>query len=179
MFVITLSFSCFFLSLLSWCTNFVNIYYLFHVRNDPPTRGVLALNTNFVRVKRPLSYKLVWQSGPPRTNGFHRNKEDSKNKPFNVDDICSVWLPVAPVGYVAMGCVVTSGTAQPPLSSVFCLTASLVSSCNIRDCVALRSNKDNLTYLLYLTVLLCGYRDCMLMLIYIIFQSYFSGVRLI
>ncbi|KAK3153327.1 hypothetical protein QOZ80_2BG0170820 [Eleusine coracana subsp. coracana] len=110
--------------------------------NDPPTRGVLALNTNFVRVKRPLSYKLVWQSGPPSTNGFHQNKEDWKNKSSNVDEICSVWLPVAPVGYVAMGCVVTSGTAEPPLSSVFCLTASLVSSCNIRDCVALRGNAN-------------------------------------
>jgi vacuolar protein sorting-associated protein 13A/C len=144
MFVITLSFSHVFLSLLSWWKNFVNIHYFFHARNDPPTRGVLALNTNFVRVKRPLSYKLVWQSGAPRTNGFHQNNEDSKKNPSNVDELCSVWLPVAPVGYVAMGCVVTSGTDEPPLSSVFCLTASLVSSCNIRDCIALRSNNDYL-----------------------------------
>ncbi|CAD6212089.1 unnamed protein product [Miscanthus lutarioriparius] len=109
--------------------------------NDPPTKGVLALNTNIVRVKRPLSYKLVWQSGSPRTNVFHQN-EDSENKISNVDQLCSVWLPVAPVGYVAMGCVVSSGTAEPPLSSVFCLTASLVSSCNLRDCIALRDNAN-------------------------------------
>ncbi|XP_062205491.1 uncharacterized protein LOC133907454 isoform X2 [Phragmites australis] len=110
--------------------------------NDPPTKGVLALNTNVVRVKRPLSYKLVWQSGPPRTNDFHQNEKDSKNKLSNVDQLCSVWLPVAPVGYVAMGCVVSAGTAEPPLSSVFCLTASLVSSCNLRDCIALRGNAN-------------------------------------
>ncbi|WVZ57683.1 hypothetical protein U9M48_008037 [Paspalum notatum var. saurae] len=102
--------------------------------NDPPTKGVLALNTNSVRVKRPLSYKLVWQSGSPRT--------ESKNKIYNVDQFCSVWLPVAPVGYVAMGCVVSPGTAEPSLSSVFCLTTSLVSSCHLRDCIAVRGNAD-------------------------------------
>ena len=131
----------------------------FHLRNDPPTKGVLALNTNIVRVKRPLSYKLVWQSGSPRTKVFHQN-EDSENKISNVDQLCSVWLPVAPVGYVAMGCVVSSGTAEPPLSSVFCLTASLVSSCNLRDCIALRSNIYYLNLFLYL---LYGYRYFTLM----------------
>lgn len=108
--------------------------------NDPPTKRVLALNTNVVRVKRPLSYKLVWQSSSPRTNVFHQNERDSKNKLSNVGQLCSVWLPVAPTGYVAMGCVVSPGAAEPPLSSVFCLTASLVSSCNLRDCIALRDN---------------------------------------
>ncbi|KAF8689392.1 hypothetical protein HU200_041935 [Digitaria exilis] len=108
--------------------------------NDPPSKGVLALNTNVVRVRRPLSYKLVWQSGSPRTDAFHQNERDSKNKHSNVGQLCSVWLPVAPEGYVAMGCVVSPGTAEPPLSSVFCLSASLVSSCNLRDCIALRDN---------------------------------------
>lgn len=98
------------------------------------------MNTNVVRVRRPLSYKLVWQSGSPRTNVFHQNEKDSMTKHSNVGQLCSVWLPVAPEGYVAMGCVVSPGTAEPPLSSVFCLSASLVSSCNLRDCIALRSN---------------------------------------
>jgi len=108
--------------------------------NEPPTKGVLALNTNIVRVKRPLSYKLVWQSGSPRTNIFHQ--KDLEDKISNIDQLCSVWLPVAPAGYVAMGCVASSGTAEPPLSSAFCLTASLVSSCNLRDCIALRDNTN-------------------------------------
>ncbi|KAL6642664.1 hypothetical protein ACP70R_020845 [Stipagrostis hirtigluma subsp. patula] len=110
--------------------------------NDPPSKGVLALNTNVVRVKRPLSYKLVWQSGPLRMNNLHQNEKDSKNKPSDVDQFCSVWLPVAPVGFVAMGCVVSVGTAEPPLSSVFCLTTSLVSSCSLRDCIALRGDAN-------------------------------------
>lgn len=113
--------------------------------NDPPTKGVLALNTNVVRVKRPVSYKLVWQSGPARTNELHHNEKDSKNMLSSIDQICSVWLPVAPVGYIAMGCVVSAGTAEPPLSSVFCLTVSLVSSCGLRDCLALRGD-SNMTF---------------------------------
>lgn len=131
---------------------FVTFSLFFHLRNDPPSKRVLALNTNVVRVRRPLSYKLVWQSGSPRTNVFHHKEKDSKNKHSNVDLVCSVWLPVPPEGYVAMGCVVSPGTAEPPLSSVFCLSASLVSSCNLRDCIALRSNIYYLNLFSYLFV---------------------------
>jgi hypothetical protein len=46
------------------------------------------------------------------------------------------------------------------LSSVFCLAASLVSSCNLRDCIALRSNIYYLNLFLYL---LYGYRYFTLM----------------
>lgn len=137
-----------------------NLFFVFHFRNEPPTKGVLALNTNIVRVKRPLSYKLVWQSGSPRTNIFHQ--KDLEDKISNIDQLCSVWLPVAPAGYVAMGCVASSGTAEPPLSSAFCLTASLVSSCNLRDCIALRSNIYYLNLFLYL---MYGYR-------YLIFHTH-------
>uniref|UniRef100_A0A0E0BDW2 PH domain-containing protein n=1 Tax=Oryza glumipatula TaxID=40148 RepID=A0A0E0BDW2_9ORYZ len=115
---------------------------LFSRWNDSPTKGVLALNTNIVRVKRPLSYKLVWRSGPPQTNELQHSEKDLKNKPSNVDRFCSVWLPVAPVGYVALGCVSSTGTAEPPLSSVFCLSASLVSSCGLRDCIPLSGNAN-------------------------------------
>ncbi|KAL5230936.1 hypothetical protein ABZP36_029712 [Zizania latifolia] len=113
--------------------------------NDSPTKGVLALNTNIVRVKRPLSYKLVWQSRPPTINELQQSEKDTKNTLSNVDQFCSVWLPVAPVGYVAMGCVASAGTAEPPLSSVFCLSASLVSPCGLRDCIPLRGN-GNMTF---------------------------------
>uniref|UniRef100_J3N503 PH domain-containing protein n=1 Tax=Oryza brachyantha TaxID=4533 RepID=J3N503_ORYBR len=113
--------------------------------NGSPTKGVLALNTNIVRVKRPLSYKLVWRSGSPRTNELQHSEKDVKSTPPNVDQFCSIWLPIAPVGYVAMGCVASIGTTEPPLSSVFCLSASLVSSCGLRDCIPLRGNA-NMTF---------------------------------
>uniref|UniRef100_A0A0D9XMK5 PH domain-containing protein n=1 Tax=Leersia perrieri TaxID=77586 RepID=A0A0D9XMK5_9ORYZ len=113
--------------------------------NDSPTKGVLALNTNIVRVKRPLSYKLIWRSGPTRTNGLQHSEKDMQNKPTNVDQFCSVWLPVAPVGYVALGCVASAGTTEPPLSSVFCLSSSLVSSCGLWDCIPLRDH-SNMTF---------------------------------
>lgn len=52
-------------------------------------------------------------------------------------DICSVWFPEAPKGYVAMGCVVSSGRTPPPLSSAFCILGSLVAPCSPRDCVTI------------------------------------------
>ncbi|KAK1261313.1 hypothetical protein QJS04_geneDACA008707 [Acorus gramineus] len=46
---------------------------------------------------------------------------------------------MAPRGYVAVGCVVSEGTAQPPLSSALCILDSLVSPCALKDCIVIRS----------------------------------------
>lgn len=53
--------------------------------------------------------------------------------------MCSIWFPEAPKGYVAMGCVASPGRAQPPVSSVFCISESLVSPCGLRDCIVVGS----------------------------------------
>lgn len=90
------------------------------------------MNTSLARVKRPASFKLVW---PPTANGDISEFQDGKN-----DDICSIWFPEAPKGYVALGCVVSTGRRQPPLSSAFCILASLVSPCDPRDCITISSN---------------------------------------
>ncbi|KAJ4846821.1 hypothetical protein Tsubulata_004613 [Turnera subulata] len=108
--------------------------------DKPPTKGVVALNTSFVRVKRPISFKLIWPAlaskeisdeGPTNstTNGVDSHEDSS----------CSIWFPEAPKGYVALGCVVSPGRTQPPLSSAFCILASLVSSCSLRDCITISS----------------------------------------
>nr|XP_009413254.1 PREDICTED: uncharacterized protein LOC103994598 isoform X1 [Musa acuminata subsp. malaccensis] len=114
-------------------------------RNQPPSKGVVALNTSFVRVKRPLSYKLVWRSGPhctdigqyDGTSHLLNNGDGGQNGGF------SVWFPVAPRGYVAVGCVVSSGSAEPPLSAGLCVLASLVSPSSFKDCIALNLNNPN------------------------------------
>ncbi|XP_019086561.1 PREDICTED: uncharacterized protein LOC104718635 [Camelina sativa] len=91
--------------------------------DKPPTKGVLVVNTNLMRVKRPLSFKPIWSP---------LDKDEGDNS-------CSIWFPEAPKGYVALGCVVSSGSMPPSLSSAFCILASSVSPCSLRDCIAISS----------------------------------------
>ncbi|KAF6135503.1 hypothetical protein GIB67_015356, partial [Kingdonia uniflora] len=105
--------------------------------NKPPTKGVIAVNTNFARVKRPTAFKQVW---PPLSSGETSNSIilDSASHDTNYgrdEDHCSIWFPVAPQGYVALGCVVSKGRTEPPSSSALCILASLVSPCALKDCI--------------------------------------------
>ncbi|XP_023553987.1 uncharacterized protein LOC111811402 [Cucurbita pepo subsp. pepo] len=112
--------------------------------DKPPTKGVLAVNTSFARVKRPISFRLIW---PPVASqdsyNYHMNNYDSSPG----DDILgqedcfySIWFPEAPKGYVALGCVVSKGIMKPPLSAVFCIATSLVSGCSLRDCISISTS---------------------------------------
>ncbi|XP_047340944.1 uncharacterized protein LOC124944671 [Impatiens glandulifera] len=98
--------------------------------NKPPSKGVIAVNTSLVRVKRPVSFNQVW---PPI--------DAAADPQFDMQN-CSIWFPVAPKGYVALGCVVSTGMAQPPLSSSFCIMASLVAPCTLRDCITIKANNS-------------------------------------
>ncbi|XP_073111690.1 uncharacterized protein [Elaeis guineensis] len=112
--------------------------------NEPPSKGVLAVNTSFVRVKRPVSYKLIWQcSLQSADKGHHNWISTSKNNSDEQCNSCSVWFPVAPKGYVAVGCVVSAGNTQPPLSAALCILSSLVSPCALKDCIALSLSELN------------------------------------
>ncbi|EOA17894.1 hypothetical protein CARUB_v10006303mg [Capsella rubella] len=91
--------------------------------DKPPTKGVLVVNTNLMRVKRPLSFKPIWS---PLEND-------------EGDNACFIWFPEAPKGYVALSCVVSSGSTPPSLASAFCILASSVSPCSLRDCIAISS----------------------------------------
>lgn len=115
-----------------------------HGSDKPPTKGVLAVNTSFARVKRPISFRLIW---PPVASqdsyNYHMNNYDSSPG----DDILgqedcfySIWFPEAPKGYVALGCVVSKGIMKPPLSAVFCIATSLVSGCSLRDCISISTS---------------------------------------
>ncbi|CAN8324888.1 unnamed protein product [Cochlearia groenlandica] len=102
----------------------------------PPTKGVLVINTNLMRVKRPLSFKLVWS--PKASAELIDSSVDDKDER---DNSCSIWFPEAPKGYVALGCVVSTGSTPPPLASAFCILASSVSPCPLRDCIAISSTE--------------------------------------
>lgn len=110
-------------------------------RDKPPTKGVIVVNSNYTRVKRPISFKLIW---PPLDSGNISDNDIKKisslpNGAFHDGENCSIWFPEAPKGYVALGCVVSPGRTQPSLSSVFCISASLVCSCSLRDCIAIHT----------------------------------------
>ncbi|POO03118.1 Vacuolar protein sorting-associated protein [Trema orientale] len=109
--------------------------------DKPPTKGVIVVNSNYTRVKRPVSFKLIW---PPLDSGNISDKDINNvaslaNGAFHDGESCSIWLPEAPKGYVALGCVVSPGRTQPPVSSVFCISASLVCSSSLRDCIAIKT----------------------------------------
>lgn len=108
------------------------------------------MNTSFARVKRPVSFKLIWPTsesvdgcnpeGPSSWTG--RSIKSVSDTPNGGKDNCSIWFPVAPKGYVALGCVVSAGRMQPPLSSALCILASLVSPCSLKDCFTLNCTEQ-------------------------------------
>ncbi|XWS38677.1 hypothetical protein CRYUN_Cryun19dG0151500 [Craigia yunnanensis] len=108
--------------------------------DKPPRKGILAINTNYVRVKRPVSFKRIW---PPLDYGGISDEGEVKSNTLSNgvlgegESSCSVWFPEAPEGYVALGCVVSPGKVQPSPSSTFCILASFVSPCSLRDCITI------------------------------------------
>lgn len=106
---------------------------------EPPSKGVLAVNASIARVKRPVTYKLIWSSSTISANNSNHDFTCIGSENDNAEQYisCSIWFPVAPKGYVAIGCVVSSDSKEPPLSSGLCILASLVSPCSMKDCVAL------------------------------------------
>ncbi|KAK6251014.1 hypothetical protein SCA6_005019 [Theobroma cacao] len=108
--------------------------------DKPPTKGVLAVNTNYVPVKRPVSFNRIW---PPLDSGGISDVGEVKSNSLSNgmlgdgESSCSVWFPEAPEGYVALGCVVSPGKLRPSPSSTFCILASFVSPCSLRDCITI------------------------------------------
>lgn len=113
--------------------------------DEPPSKGVLALNTSFAKVKRPLHFELVWSSSDNYCSDREqikmlesdiRETDVSQCSHDNADQSeCRVWMPIPPEGYVALGCVVSRGREQPSLSSSLCVSAALVTPCPLKDCV--------------------------------------------
>lgn len=107
--------------------------------DKPPTKGVLAVNTSIVRVKKPKSFRLVWSLDRSDygsdSNAMDNNELAYESMGNKEESFCSIWFPEAPEGYASMGCVVSPGRTEPPLSSAYCILASLVSPCSLRDCV--------------------------------------------
>ncbi|MGY2440696.1 Vps62-related protein [Pseudomonas sp. SDO52101_S400] len=60
-------------------------------------------------LSKPVDFKLVWRDTGSRANGD-----------------CSVWRPVPPEGYVALGLVCTNDSNRPSFNAIRCVRADLV-----------------------------------------------------
>ncbi len=83
------------------------------------------------------SFELGQQSGISSGRIDYKDLLDSKENDEETD--CSIWIPVAPPGYVALGCVACKGQRPPPTTTSLCVLAALVSPCSMRDCVYVTS----------------------------------------
>ncbi|KAI4338425.1 hypothetical protein MLD38_023489 [Melastoma candidum] len=108
--------------------------------DKPPTKGVIAINSNFARVKRPIAFQLVWPKVSVGASSEEATGSSQMEVVSNSKVDCSVWFPIAPKGYVALGCAVSQGKEPPPLSSIYCVWASLLTPCSLRDCVTVCSS---------------------------------------
>ncbi|WOL14400.1 hypothetical protein Cni_G23180 [Canna indica] len=89
-------------------------------RPVPPSQVVVAVSNTYGRVRKPLGFKFIASISNILDLGgmTHLNKD--------VD--CSIWVPIPPPGYFAVGCVAHPGNQPPPNHIIYCLRGDLVTS---------------------------------------------------
>ncbi|KAL7618287.1 hypothetical protein Lser_V15G01600 [Lactuca serriola] len=97
-------------------------------RPIPPSQAVMAVSNTYGRVRRPLGFKLVGLFSCIQTP---ERPEDCPG----VDSDCSLWEPIAPPGYLAVGCVAHIGNEPPPNHIVYCIRADLATSTAYSACM--------------------------------------------
>ncbi|OMO58553.1 hypothetical protein COLO4_34529 [Corchorus olitorius] len=97
-------------------------------RPIPPSQAVLAVSNTYGRVRKPVGFNLI---------GFfsHVLGFEGVDGHTDVDSDCSLWMPVAPPGYISMGCVANIGKHPPPTHTVYCLRSDLVTSTTCSECM--------------------------------------------
>ncbi|KAL1372338.1 hypothetical protein AAHE18_01G196400 [Arachis hypogaea] len=97
-------------------------------RPIPPSQAVMAVSNTYGRVRKPVDFyligsllKILGHDGP---DGHSISGSD-----------CSLWMPIPPPGYVALGCVAHTGNQPPPKHVVHCLRSDLVTSAEYSDCL--------------------------------------------
>ncbi|KAK6160946.1 hypothetical protein DH2020_004327 [Rehmannia glutinosa] len=87
-------------------------------RPNPPSQSVLAVSNDMVVVRKPLGFKFI--------GSFSSIQGQQTDEVLsNIDSDCSLWLPVAPSGYLALGCVAHVGSQPPPSHIVHCIRSDL------------------------------------------------------
>ncbi|CAI9119065.1 OLC1v1020728C1 [Oldenlandia corymbosa var. corymbosa] len=98
-------------------------------RPSPPAQTVMAVSNTYGRVRKPLGFKLMG------TVSRDPVSDDSYSEADSSDSDCSLWFPIAPPGYLALGCVAHRGYQPPPNHIVHCLRSDLVTSTMYSECL--------------------------------------------
>ncbi|PON64877.1 Phosphatidylinositol-4, 5-bisphosphate phosphodiesterase gamma [Parasponia andersonii] len=97
-------------------------------RPIPPSQAVMAVSNTYGRVRKPIGFNLIgFFSGILGLSGGEGQAD--------VNSDCSLWEPVAPPGYTALGCVVNIGNQEPPNHIVYCIRSDLVTMTNYSECI--------------------------------------------
>ncbi|XP_051130647.1 uncharacterized protein LOC127251100 isoform X2 [Andrographis paniculata] len=108
-------------------------------RPSPPSQSVLAVSNTYGRVRKPLGFKLIGLFSSIQG-------QQTEEKSLNDESDCSLWLPVAPPGYLALGCVAHVGSRPPPNHIVHCIRSDLVTSTTYSECVLNNSGNNLFEY---------------------------------
>ncbi|XP_031479692.1 uncharacterized protein LOC116250249 isoform X3 [Nymphaea colorata] len=94
----------------------------------PPSQAVMAVSNTYGRVQKAAGFNFVGSlssiCGVEDSNSYSDDEHG-----------CSLWMPIPPTGYKAMGCVAHIGSKPPPNHIVYCIRADLVTSAAFLDCV--------------------------------------------
>ncbi|CAN1281796.1 Intermembrane lipid transfer protein vps13A [Linum perenne] len=96
-------------------------------RPIPPSVAVMAVNNTYGRVRKPIGFNLIALLSEIQGFGCEGNSD--------ADSDCSIWMPVAPPGYTALGCVAHVGRQPPANHIVYCLRSDLVASTTYQECL--------------------------------------------
>lgn len=98
-------------------------------RLTPPSQAVMAISSTSKFSQKPVGFELLWSTRGDTETGADADKNDADS------ELCCVWMPVAPQGYVALGCVAERGPSPPSLSLVRCIRSDMVTSGSLSDCI--------------------------------------------
>ncbi|XAR56952.1 hypothetical protein NMG60_11024929 [Bertholletia excelsa] len=96
-------------------------------RPIPPSQAVMAVSNMYGRVQKPLGFNLL---------GSFSGIQGFKDGEFQCEVDCefSLWIPIPPPGYLALGCVAHKGSQPPPNHIIYCLRSDLVTSTTYYEC---------------------------------------------
>ncbi|KAM7278379.1 hypothetical protein ACFE04_005513 [Oxalis oulophora] len=109
-------------------TNYVILGDCVTSRPIPPSLAVMAVSNMYGRVRKPVGFDLIGLLSD--IQGFGGGEGD-----VPADNDCSLWMPIAPPGYMALGCVAHVGIQPPPSHVVYCLRSDLVTSAMYTECI--------------------------------------------
>uniref|UniRef100_A0A175YPS3 Uncharacterized protein n=1 Tax=Daucus carota subsp. sativus TaxID=79200 RepID=A0A175YPS3_DAUCS len=97
-------------------------------RPIPPSYAVMAVSSTYGRVRKPLRFELIGLF-----SAIQGSEELGGSSDTNGD--CSIWKPIPPQGYIALGCVAHRGSQPPPTHIIHCVRSDLVTSARYSECI--------------------------------------------